>query len=252
MAHIADNSHQNQLLLIALLCSIALHGTAVVFLPDYFAHAPAPDTPLTVELLAPKPPPPPPQPIKEPEPPKPEPVKPKVIPPSKPQQVAPPKPVAPPQPQPVAQPAAPTPVQAPPPVAEQPPMVAVPQKAAEPPPTFTAPAPPAPPPPQETGTEDISAIKNSYGRLLAGEFAKHKKYPQVARMRGWQGTVQVRLQVDAEGNSSSPAIEQSSGRELLDNQALETVRNSLPLPPPPPALRGKPFSIVVPVVFRLD
>lgn len=250
MAHIADNSHQNQLLLLALLCSIALHGTAVVFLPDYFAHAPTPDTQLTVELLKPEPPPPPPPPVKKPEPPKPEPVKPKVIPPSKPLPAPAPKPVTP-QPQAVVQPATPPPVTAPPPVAEPPQVIAVPQKAAEPPPPVVVPTPSAPPP-QETAAEDISAIKNGYGRLLAGEFAKHKKYPQVARMRGWQGTVQVRLQVDADGNPANPVVEQSSGREILDNQALETVRNSLPLPTPPAALRGKAFSIVVPVVFRLD
>lgn len=71
-------------------------------------------------------------------------------------------------------------------------------------------------------------------------------------MRGWQGTVQVSLQIDAEGNASNPTISQSSGKDLLDNQALETVRKALPLPPPPNILRGKPFPIVVPVVFRLE
>lgn len=251
MAHFADHSQQNHLFLLALLCSIALHGAAVAFLPGFSTDTPLHDTEFTVDLLKPEPPPPPPPPVKEPEPPKPEPQKTKVVPPSKPLPVPAPKPVTPP-PQPIIQPTVSAP---PPPVAEPPPqIIAVPQKAAEPTPSVTIPAPPAPPPPlpQEPVVDDASAAKAGYGRLLAGEFAKHKKYPQVARMRGWQGTAQIRLQVDADGNALNPVVEQSSGKEILDNQALETVRNSLPLPPPPAILRGKPFSIVVPVVFRLE
>jgi protein TonB len=234
-------------LLWALVVSLALHGTVAGFLPGFSLLVPDQEKPpITVELMPPPPPPPPPPPKPEPEKPNPEPVKPKI---QQPEPVKPlPKPLPPP-------PQAPT---EPPPPAP-PPVMAIEQPAAPPPPSpepvFTVPeAPQVPPPPviQARNDDDINAARSAYGSALAREFAKHRKYPQVARMRGWQGTVKVSLQIDAEGNGSNPAISESSGKQMLDDQALETVKKAMPLPLPPEILRGKAFSIIVPVVFRLE
>lgn len=143
---------------------------------------------------------------------------------------------------------APQPVAEPPKKVEPPPVIAVEPKASEPVPVAVV----APPPVREPDNDAIANARSGYGRLLAGEFARHKKYPKVAIMRGWQGTVEVLLHIDEAGNASNPSINKSSGKEMLDNQALETVRNALPLPLPPEVLRGKSFTIVVPVVFRLE
>jgi len=48
------------------------------------------------------------------------------------------------------------------------------------------------------------------------------------------------------------AILQSSGFEVLDNEALEMVQQAAPLPPPPEALRGRELTVMVPIVFRLN
>lgn len=231
-------------LLWALVVSLALHSAAAGFLPGFSLLAPDQEKPpITVELMQPPPPPPPPEP--EPEKPKPEPVKPKIQ-----------------QPEPVKPPPRPLPPQTPPaepPPPAPPPVMAIKETLAPPPvtpePVFTVPeTPSAPPPPvvQERNDDDIATARSAYGSALAREFAKHRKYPQVARMRGWQGTVKVSLQIDAEGNGSNPAISESSGRQMLDDQALETVKKAMPLPLPPEILRGKAFSIIVPVVFRLE
>lgn len=229
----------------ALLASFALHSAAVGFLPGFNLLAPEQEKPpLTVDLIQPPPPPPPPPPEPEPEKPKPEPVRPKIV---QPEPIKPPpKPLPPPQ----------TPPTEPPPPAP-PPVMAIKEPVAPPPatpePVFTVPdAPPPPPVVQERNEDDINAARSAYGATLAKEFSKHKKYPQVARMRGWQGTVKVSLQIDAEGNASNPTVSEGSGKQMLDDQALETVKKAMPLPLPPELLRGKPFSIVVPVVFRLE
>lgn len=230
-------------LLWALVVSLTLHGAAMGFLPGFSLLAPEQEQPpITVELQQPPPPPPP-----EPEKPKPEPVKPKI---QQPEPIKPPpRPLPPPPVTPPTEPPSPAP----------PPVMAIKETLAPPPaspePAFTVPeTPPAPPPPvvQERNNDDITAARSAYGVTLAREFAKHRKYPQVARMRGWQGTVKVSLQIDADGNGSNPTISESSGKQMLDDQALETVKKALPLPLPPEILRGKPFSIVVPVVFRLE
>lgn len=47
-------------------------------------------------------------------------------------------------------------------------------------------------------------------------------------------------------------ILRSSGFEVLDNQALEMVQQAAPLPQPPEALRGREFTVMVPIVFKLN
>lgn len=232
--HFADS-----LLTLALLVSLATHALVFGFLPGFSQEPSKPADTLTVELL------PPPKPEPPPPPPKPEPEKPKPV----------PKKLPPPKPLPVIQPKAELP---PPPVraVEPPPpaVIAAAPKESDPPPTFTAPPPPPEPPPPKPSTPppDLDALRSNYGSLLSREFAKHKQYPRVALLRGWQGTVKIELQIDAAGNVTSTSIAESSSYEALDKQALEMVRKASPLPLPPDSLRGRDFTIVVPVVFKIE
>jgi len=50
-------------------------------------------------------------------------------------------------------------------------------------------------------------------------------YPAVARRRGLQGTVTVRVLVGADGSIESADVADSSGSDALDDAALETVRS---------------------------
>ncbi|MGH8711312.1 MAG: energy transducer TonB family protein, partial [Burkholderiales bacterium] len=68
----------------------------------------------------------------------------------------------------------------------------------------------------------------------------------------WQGTAQVQLFVSAEGRMVNTVILRSSGFEVLDDQALEMVQQAAPLPQPPEALRGREFTVMVPIVFKLN
>jgi protein TonB len=224
----------------ALLLSLGLHALVVGLMPGFAQEPSKLADQLTVELQ-----PPPPKPLPPPEPPKPEPEKPK----------EPPKKLPlPPKPLPVIQHKAETP----PPVrvAETPPptpVMAVAPKPSEPLPSFTAPAPPPEPPSKPVAAPpDLDAAYGNYGSILSREFAKHKQYPRIAQMRGWQGIARIELRIDASGNVTSSTIAESSGFEILDKQALDMVRKASPLPLPPEALRGRDFTIVVPVSFKLE
>lgn len=227
-----------------LLASLALHTFVLGVMPGWEIEPNKISDLLTVELQ----PPPPPKPLPPPEPPKPEPEKPKE-PPKKPIPL--PKPVPLPQPLPRTETPPPEPVR---PVEPPPPQViaATPQPS-ETPPAFVAPAPPPEPPkPKGPTDQEIDTAKGNYGSLLSREFAKHKQYPRLAQMRGWQGTTKVELHIDASGNVISSGISESSGFDILDKQALEMVRKASPLPLPPDTLRGREFVIIVPVAFRLE
>jgi protein TonB len=75
-------------------------------------------------------------------------------------------------------------------------------------------------------------------------------YPLVAQQRGWEGTVLLRLAIDAEGLVTRVTIERSSGFPVLDAEAVSAVRTWRGSP----ARRaGRPVATdeVLPVRFRL-
>src|SRR2546423_1468828 len=78
---------------------------------------------------------------------------------------------------------------------------------------------------------------------------RFKRYPRVAIDNNWEGTAEVRLTFTADGRRSSIVIVKSSGHEVLDQQALDTISKAFV--PVPPALRGKEFSLEIPVIYNL-
>jgi protein TonB len=102
--------------------------------------------------------------------------------------------------------------------------------------------------PQEQVTQHLE----SYSSLLANAIAKYKQYPKIAQMRGWQGTVIADLEIDSKGSVISVKIKKSSTYEVLDNEALEMIKKASPFPAPPESLRGKNFSVLVPISFKLE
>jgi protein TonB len=84
---------------------------------------------------------------------------------------------------------------------------------------------------------------------LAGN--PHPRYPTLARSRGHEGRVLIRVSVLGNGRVGSARIASSSGHGILDRAALKAVKRWRFRP----ALRaGKPVAatVTVPVVFRLE
>jgi protein TonB len=236
------NSGINESTLIwAVVCSILLHILFFVVMPNFkFDVAKKIPDQLTVEIVQPKPP----EPVVIPEPPKPvEPIKPQ------PEQIKPlPKKELKPEPMPIE--TKPEPIQHEPP---PPPTVITAAPKVDAPPVITVPPPPPEPPKKiEPNEDDVNAALGQYGGTLGRAIAKHKQYPKIAAMRGWQGDCLLDLKLDGSGNVLSANVKESSGHEALDNQALEMVRKASPFPAPPEALRGRSFNITVPVSFKLE
>ena len=197
--------------------------------------------PLTVEIMQPELP----APVTLPEPIKPEPIK-------KPELIKETRPITEPV-KPVKQKSPePAPIQetSPPPVPTENVIAAAPK--VDPAPEVKVAPPPDPPKKVEPTDADVSDARAQYGSTLGRAIAKHKSYPKIAQMRGWQGEVLLDLKLDGNGNVQAASIKESSGHESLDNQALEMVRKASPFPAPPEALRGRSFNITVPVSFKLE
>ena len=74
-------------------------------------------------------------------------------------------------------------------------------------------------------------------------------YPTDARRNKWEGTVQVGVNFENGGRLGAVAVAQSSGHPLLDQRAVDLVRESIV--PPPPELFATAFVVQVPVVFQM-
>ncbi len=238
---IKSSSINESTIIWAVIASILLHLLLAVVLPNFKLDTikKIPDI-LSVELQKPTPP----APVVVPEPPKPEPVK----------QVE-SKPVAKPitkkveAPSPIKQDVTPPPAVVETPqkvIAIEPKADTTPHEVVQAPPPIEKPKPPEPSP------ADVDNALGEYGGLLGRAIAKHKSYPKVAQMRGWEGEVMLDLKIDGSGNVLTAKVRESSGHEVLDNQALEMVRKASPFPAPPEALRSRTFNISVPISFKLE
>lgn len=77
---------------------------------------------------------------------------------------------------------------------------------------------------------DAEALPEGQAPDLGGDsepvldHAPTPKYPRLAQARGWEGVVEVRITVAADGTVSDVQVETSSGHSLLDDAALKAVR----------------------------
>lgn len=195
-----------------------------MFQPPAPLEAPAPVEPAPAQEVAP------PQAVPESPaapPPEPKPVR------SRPARPAPPKPAAPAlEPLPVQSGAAPE-------LAVSPP--AVPPVPVEPPP-LTQPVLPAPDP----------ALEEGYRARIRQTIDAHKHYPRLARRLGHEGRVVVAFTIEADGRLAGVRVVESSGSELLDEAALEAVREAAPFPPFPSGISRKQWSFTLPLSFTLS
>lgn len=141
---------------------------------------------------------------------------------------------------------------APPQTVETPPKVIAVAPKVDATPHEIVPAPPVEKPKPEPIQADVDSALGEYGGQLGRAIAKHKSYPKIAQMRGWEGQVMLDLKLDGNGNVLSAKVRDSSGHEALDNQALEMVKKASPFPAPPEALRSRTFNLSVPVSFKLE
>lgn len=96
--------------------------------------------------------------------------------------------------------------------------------------------------------------KADYGWLagiLLPRIEALKHYPVDARLKHAEGRVVVRIVIQDNGHIASAVIAKSSGYELLDQAALETIRQIAPLTLSQP-LEQPSVTIQVPIGYYLD
>lgn len=164
--------------------------------------------------------------------------------------VAAPKPVipTPPEPKPVVKPVA-KPIQQP----VQQPVIKKPAPIVQKSPDYAPPsdAPPPPPSAAPAASSESSAPAFVEANFKANYLLNPKpEYPAIAKSRGWQGKVMLKVQVSAEGSALQVSVDTSSGHEMLDESAVEAVTKWKFIP----AKRGDnavASTVIVPIIFTL-
>ncbi len=108
-------------------------------------------------------------------------------------------------------------------------------------------APPAPQPSPVAGEGRDAFL----GRLL-GQLNRFKQYPRAARQAHIQGVVMLHFIMDAEGKVTFFEVAKSSGRPVLDAEALALIQRAQPLPALPAGYPTRTLDAIVPIEFYLD
>lgn len=100
------------------------------------------------------------------------------------------------------------------------------------------------------GGADLAALRGRYLGQLRERVLARREYPRLARRAGLEGTVCLRISVDAAGRLAQVRPTCAAPAPLLES-ALRAVREAAPFGPLPGAL-GPQLVVDLPVVFQLD
>jgi len=127
---------------------------------------------------------------------------------------------------------------------------------APPPPVIAQPPVAAPPAPQAvpapmTAPQSASESRDSFLASLLAQLNRVKQYPRAARQARIEGVVMLHFVMDGQGKLVSFDIAKSSGRPVLDSEALALIQRAQ-LPPLPPGFPTEILDAVVPIQFSLN
>lgn len=99
--------------------------------------------------------------------------------------------------------------------------------------------------------EDNSEILRQFLTLIRKKIESKKKYPMSARNAGIEGSSEVKMTILKDGQLEKVEIIDSSGSEVLDNAAIESIRGATPFPPIPPNLKRDKIEMSILLVFKI-
>jgi len=98
-------------------------------------------------------------------------------------------------------------------------------------------------------TKEAAKVKylSEHFAYIRDKILRNVSYPDAARRMGWQGNVVLSFIIAANGSVRAFKIIKSSGFTILDNNAVETVKDTAPFPKP----LGE-AQLVIPITYHLE
>jgi TonB family protein len=98
---------------------------------------------------------------------------------------------------------------------------------------------------------DLNGLRGLFTGRVRQQIANAKYYPRIARRRGMEGQPVIAFTLDRGGRIMKAALAKTSGYQLLDQAALEAVRQAAPYPEIPAPLKMDSFQFKLPISFIL-
>jgi TonB family protein len=108
-----------------------------------------------------------------------------------------------------------------------------------------------PPKESKTASEAIAQIMNDFYMKVGKQIAYVKIYPDFARKMGYQGKIMVAFRIGRDGKILNLSVSKSSGYKILDEAALEAVKEAGPYPPIPNELNKNFLKLKIPISYAL-
>jgi len=96
----------------------------------------------------------------------------------------------------------------------------------------------------------LDAIKK-YREAIKKRIEEEKRYPDLAEENGYQGKVELRFKLLANGGVEEVEVLKSSGYAILDKEAVRAVKNAIPYPAMPESIKREYIVVEVPILFKL-
>ncbi|MBU2495223.1 MAG: energy transducer TonB [Candidatus Omnitrophota bacterium] len=93
---------------------------------------------------------------------------------------------------------------------------------------------------------------SSYCVSLRRQILKKVTYPEIARRRGQEGAVKVAFILDQQGNLKEKRVADSSGFEVLDSAALQSLTKATPFLSFPSGVKVQKFSFSLTIRYQLQ
>lgn len=100
--------------------------------------------------------------------------------------------------------------------------------------------------------QDLNAIRKGFSSSVWGKIAQAKYYPSLARKREWEGKPIVEFKLARNGDLLSSAITLTSPHNILNDAALDAIKNAAPYPEIPETLKMDSIRFKLPISFILD
>lgn len=97
--------------------------------------------------------------------------------------------------------------------------------------------------------ESAERIRGTWQKELVAHFDRHKRYPGDRSQQ--PAEIMVRFSMDRMGHILSSEIVKSSGDASFDAAALNMLKRSDPVPPPPALVADEGLTFSLPVIFRV-
>lgn len=106
--------------------------------------------------------------------------------------------------------------------------------------------------PDRSAAPEYGGVVINYTEMVRTRLDQAKRYPWRAMLRGMEGTVHLNFQIGFGGMAGEIRLARSSGWEVLDQEAVATVRRASPFPSIPPEYNNQRIEVQVPLIFRLN